>query len=238
MKLNPDHVSFLTENAKGRTAKEIAAMFNIHFGLNLKTDAVRDSMAYRGIEWKKREMHHYSADEVAFLRKYAKGRTRMELTAMFNAAFGMNKNADAIKTMLDWHGISYGRHPHRHHAQVGSEQVKKNGYTFIKTAEPETWRLKHMVLWEAVNGLVPPGHMLIFMDRDKSNITLENLMLVTAGENAVMNRYGLRSDNPEYITASVTIANIRMKIYKRQGRFRHGKKIEKAAYDCFHGVRG
>jgi len=217
MRLSPEQVLFLTDNASGRTAREVAERFNAAFGLNAGTDTIRDAMIQRGIEWKKLPMHRYTDEEVSFLRDHATGLTLRELTGLFNAEFGLSQKPEALKTALKWHGIRCGKRLHRFAcAPIGAEMIKSSGYTFVKTAQPDKWRFKHTLLWEAAHGPIPKGHMLIFKDRDRRNITLDNLRLVTIAENAVMNRYGLRSDDPEFLTASVAIADILIKARERK----------------------
>ena len=47
---------------------------------------------------------------------------------------------------------------------VGSERVNVDGYIEVKTEEPNVWKLKQKVVWEAVNGPVPGGFKFIFLD--------------------------------------------------------------------------
>lgn len=71
---------------------------------------------------------------------------------------------------------------------VGSERIDIEGYHYVKTKEPRTWRPKHVVLWESVNGSVPKGHIVIFIDKDKNNISISNLELISRKTHAILNR--------------------------------------------------
>ena len=86
----------------------------------------------------------------------------------------------------------------------------------IKIADPRTWKGKHKIIWEAANGPVPPGHVLIFADGNKLNVTLENLLLITRRELAVMNKKGLIANKAELTKAGVTVAGIFLKITERK----------------------
>ena len=46
--------------------------------------------------------------------------------------------------------------------------------------------MKHRLIWEEANGVMPPGHNVTFKDGDRTNISLKNLMLVSKAQNAVM----------------------------------------------------
>ena len=60
----------------------------------------------------------------------------------------------------------------------------------IKVKDPNRWKLKHRYIWEKENGKIPKGMLLIFKDNNKLNIDLDNLMLISRAENAVINRAG------------------------------------------------
>lgn len=47
---------------------------------------------------------------------------------------------------------------------------------------PRDWVPVHRLLWEAHNGPVPAGHVVVFRDRDRENIAIENLELVSRVE--------------------------------------------------------
>ena len=61
------------------------------------------------------------------------------------------------------------------------------GVVHIKTKRGR-WEPKHRVVWEKENGPIPHNYVLIFKDGDKNNISLENLILVTRRELAIINK--------------------------------------------------
>ena len=99
---------------------------------------------------------------------------------------------------------------------VGSERVNVDGYIEIKTEEPNVWKLKQKVVWEAVNGPVPDGFKLIFLDGNKENISIENLEMVSNDEMLEMNRKGLRYDDPESTKTGILIAKVNRAAAKLQ----------------------
>ena len=44
------------------------------------------------------------------------------------------------------------------------------------------WKPDHVLLWSAVHGPVPPGHALVFRNRDRTDVRLENLECLTRRE--------------------------------------------------------
>lgn len=192
-------------------------------------------------------IHSYSLDQVAFLKKNIYGRSRTEITAMFNVRFGLELRDSQItafiknrhlKTGLDGRfpkghipfnkdkkGIGgyeptqfkQGNRPHNY-KPIGTERISTDGYVDIKIADPKTWKGKHIIIWEEANGPIPTGFVLIFADRNRLNVTLENLLLISRGELAVMNKRGLITNNADLTKTGVVIADIHLKIGERKKR--------------------
>jgi len=79
---------------------------------------------------------------------------------------------------------------HPRHVPVGSEREKK-GYIRVKIANPGVWKYKHVLIWEAHNGPLPPGHIVLFCDKNNRNFEPANLMAVSRAQLCVMNTCGL-----------------------------------------------
>lgn len=71
---------------------------------------------------------------------------------------------------------------------VGWTRVDSEGYTWMKIAEGRNgWVMIHRLAWEIENGPIPEGKFLRFIDGNKSNCELDNLMLVDRESNMLMN---------------------------------------------------
>lgn len=60
---------------------------------------------------------------------------------------------------------------------VGTERIEKDGYIRVIVA-PLKERLKHHVVWEQYNPPIKRNEILYFLDGDKTNCSIENLMLL------------------------------------------------------------
>ena len=74
---------------------------------------------------------------------------------------------------------------------IGSTRLC-DGYVYRKVSEipgvwTRNWKLEHYLVWEAAHGPVPPGHAVVFKDRDRMNTALENLELITRRDNMLRN---------------------------------------------------
>ena len=68
------------------------------------------------------------------------------------------------------------------HRDVGAERVNVYGYIEIKVSEPNSWRLKHRVMWEQVNGTIPRGYNVQFKNHNPLDCRIENLYLISKAE--------------------------------------------------------
>lgn len=66
---------------------------------------------------------------------------------------------------------------------IGTERISKDGYRERKVNDnlplQARWRAVHLILWEAVHGPIPRGHALTFANGNKTDVRLDNLVLVT-----------------------------------------------------------
>lgn len=94
------------------------------------------------------------------------------------------------------------------HREVGSERITKDGYIEVKIAEPNKWRLKHLVVWEEVNGPVPKGYAVLFRDSDRTNTDISNLKLVKRSELLIMNRYDIHGNDATTMDSAHNLAQL------------------------------
>ena len=64
-------------------------------------------------------------------------------------------------------------------------------------------------MWEAVNGKISKGYIIIFRDNDKTNTDINNLMLIKQGTHAVLNHTGLCEYSGEFKETAVRIAELK-----------------------------
>jgi hypothetical protein len=93
------------------------------------------------------------------------------------------------------------------------------------TGFPTRYRHKHVWIWEQINGPVPEGHAVIFIDSNKLNCDINNLMLVTRSELLSMNLHGYKEFSDELKPSILIIAKIEAKagFRTRPGRRRRAE---------------
>lgn len=174
-----------------------------------------------------------------FIENYPKF-SRKAITIEFNRVFNENRKQSSVIAFLKNHKIQSGRTAHfvagnkswnsgtkglmkpnsgsfkkgekaPNHMPVGSERINGDGYADIKIADPDVWLPKHRVLWESVNGPIPDGHIIRFKNGDKTEIEIDNLILVNRAEHGYLNCIDFNNYLPEYKDTVLLIARVHTK---------------------------
>ena len=92
---------------------------------------------------------------------------------------------------------------------VGSERIcKKDGYILVKVEGERKNQLKQRLVWEQTHGNIPKGHIIIFLDGDKTNTDISNLDIIPRSLNAVLNHKGLRSNEKQLTEAGIALGKL------------------------------
>ena len=94
--------------------------------------------------------------------------------------------------------------------EIGYERISVDGYVEVKTEKG--FVLKHRMIWEKHNGPIPKGHIVRFKNRNKLDIRIENLELVTCAQNMKDNT--IHNYPPEIKTAMRRISKLKRMVKK------------------------
>jgi len=99
---------------------------------------------------------------------------------------------------------------------IGAERTGKGGVLYRKVADTGDkkvdWRAVHVLIWEEGNGPLPPGHIVVFGDKNPDNLSPDNLLAITRAEN--MRRNSIDRYPPEYRSTALTLGWFRRKLNK------------------------
>ena len=115
---------------------------------------------------------------------------------------------------------------------VGEYTHTTDGYLIRKVSDTgnqwERFELVHRSTWEQHCGPIPPGKMVSFLDGDKDNCDIENLVLIDNDENLELNRSRLRFSEAEYTKSGLAIVKVKIAARrKKKGASSHdGKRVK------------
>lgn len=106
------------------------------------------------------------------------------------------------------------------HMKVGEYTHTSEGYLVRKIQEHgiqrERFEFVHRAVWEDCNGSIPEGKLVSFLDGNKDNCSIENLVLIDNRENLELNRSKLRFEHAALTEVGVNIAKIKIAVRRKK----------------------
>jgi hypothetical protein len=196
-----ERVEFLRKNYPGRSVSEITDLFNAEFGTKKSGKQIASAVKRYGI------------------KSGRTGRFQKGIVPWNAGTKGLAKpNCGSFKKGH----VPANRRP------VGSERISTDGYVEIKLSERDPyfnrstrWKHKHVHVWEQVNGPVPDGCVIIFLDGNRLNCEdINNLELVTRTELLRINHYGYKNATDHLKPVILAAARLDVTIYSREKSMR------------------
>lgn len=168
-----EEIEFIKNNCYGRTRKQLIEAFTAKFGWSISEIQIKGQMR------------------------------RFKLTTGHTGKFGDNGhyhrntklNPEAYKKAFPTMFKEGHEPPNK--VEVGTEVLRTDGFIKVKVAQPDKWVRKHVLVWEAANGPMPPKSCIMFLDRNRSNCDLSNLVVVSKSANRIINLNKMFGDDPE-----------------------------------------
>lgn len=180
----------------------------------------------------------FNEEQHKFIERNVEGLPNQNLANLINEKYKLSITTEQIKNYKRNHGLSSGLTGHftKNHKPwnaglkgiytggekgwfkkgqeshnklpIGTEVVVEEGYKETKIAEPNVWKRNHIILWEREHGIIPAQHVIVFLDQDKTNITIDNLAILHRRELSMMNYYGLFSNNAQETLVGISIIRL------------------------------
>lgn len=173
------------------------------------------------------EYRHYTEEEMQFVRDNAEGISVDELTRRFNERFNTNKLKHCIAQLKiklhvksNYFPTRFGCRGHvRSKAkEVGSMHYSSKSRIYIKTANPDKWRLYHHVLYEKYHGVkLEKGDNIVFLDGNPKNFDIDNLERVDKHSRIFLLRLGGICEDKEINMFRINLAKIQGKLVNIRG---------------------
>lgn len=195
---------FVRDNSWGVSSKEMAEMVNEKFGTNFTQNMMKQFRQRHGIK---------SGVTGWYQKGHPPGNKGMKQSDYMSPEAIEKSKATRFQK---------GNRP-ANELPVGSIVTNVYGYKLRKKQMEgtlwERWESLHRAVWEEHNGPVPEGKMVSFLDGDKGNCDIGNLVLIDNSVNMEMNRSRLRSSDAEITRTGVAIASLKVGIrQKKRGK--------------------
>ena len=197
---------FVRDNSWGVSSKDMAEMVNEKFGTNFSQTMMKQF----------RQRHGIKSGVTGWYQKGhppgTKGKTIEEICKN-----DPEKLARVRSSQFKKGSVPLNTKP------IGTISIV-DGYQLIKVSDKgkryDMWKPLHRYIWEQHNGPIPEGMCVTFKDQNRMNCDIENLMLITQGENATMAKKHFRSENPELTEAGLNLIRLEKTISdkKKKGK--------------------
>ena len=188
--LTKEQHDYLVSIQKNKTSRDVANKMNQKFGLSLTEKQIK---SYRG----------NNNLNSGLTGRFEKGRVPYNKGKKLP---NMPQNSGQFKK---------GNKP-PNYLPVGTINFTTDGYPKEKIADPNKWVLKHRKVWEDNFGPIPEGYSVCFLDGDKTNYDISNLILLSNEELARMNQNNYFSTDPELTKLGAGITKLSRKIKQQE----------------------
>lgn len=198
LKYTRKHLSYIRANCARLSRKELTEQFNAKFDMDI-TESVMHSIFNN---------HRINSGRTG---RFEKGHTPWNKGTKGQGLTGPNK-----------YSFKKGSVP-RNIKPLWSERIdRKDGYILMKVPEkdPHTghktrYKAKHIWNWEQVNGPVPKGHKIFFIDGDKMNCNPDNLICVSNAECLQLNIHGFTKAPAKLKSSILMLSKVEVKTFER-----------------------
>jgi len=104
------------------------------------------------------------------------------------------------------------------HQPVGAERITRDGYIERKINDDlpfyKRWKALHNIVWEGHHGEIPRGHVVVFRNGNRQDVSIENLQLISRAE--LMRRNTIHRYPPELKQTIRLAGKLNRKIHEKQ----------------------
>ena len=150
--------------------------------------------------------HKWNEAEINWLRKNLAKYSWKDIGSAFNQYFGTSLTQASVEHACLRYGITHGRENEKGFIKgesnsyslsrtIGAERTDSRGRVFIKVRNDAcnfrgNWVQKDRYIWEQQHGKLANGDLLIHLNQDKSDCSIDNLYKVDRKINAMLMSFG------------------------------------------------
>ena len=213
-KYTDEQIEFLKNNHKGLDSTKLTDAFNEYFKTQLGVNSITSIRYKLGLN-------------SGLNRSIQKGEHRSPATEFKKGQISWNKGKKGIRMSVSTE-FKLGQKP-VNTQPIGTIIMRSDGYLWKKIAETVParfgWRQVHRLNWENAYGPIPKSHKVIFLNGDRYNCELSNLMMITSAQMATINKHNLIKKDPELTKTGVVIADLISKSYRLKQSLRKIREV-------------
>lgn len=239
--MTKDQEVFLRANWQTMTAQQLAD------AIGMKRRITRQFLYDMGLY--KIKLEYWTDEQVQYLRENYKTIGDVEIAEIFNAVYPkikvwkkgqINKKRDYLKLVRTADEIQAIRERNVHQGRYSINHYKRWLDRITPVGETRMWKYSdgrrfkviktesgfvHYARWLYYqhHGPIPPGHVVRLKDNDPENVVVDNLMLITWGQNGSMNsvyRY------PKELVQTIKLLNkLNRTIHEKQNTGSEGSHV-------------
>lgn len=163
-----------------------------------------------------------------YLLKVAKDYNIKELVKKVNKKFKENYEENELRKYLVRNKIEYKyecenrSNPMGLNVPIGSEYVKDDGMILVKVGSNK-WKYKQRIIYEQYyNVELKDDEYIIFLNQNRNDFRIKNLMKVSRKESAYISNMGIFSTNSKVTKVAIDLA--KLKIKEKEMEREYGKK--------------
>ena len=187
--------------------KEMAVECSRLLGRNISAATLKNKARHMGIQKPRMAYRHYTDEQIEWLKEHYPVLGCRETVKRFNERFNESRTFSSMKNF----GVHYGIHVTQKtkkrtkgawsHREGSKRSIRQSGSTrmecgrlLIKT-EDGIWESASRYTWKQHYGDIPEDHVIIQLDNDVTNYSIDNLACVPLKYIGLLQRYGMRSEN-------------------------------------------
>ena len=230
---------WIVENySKYPCLKDLTKSYNEKFNDNLTKRVLASHCEKKLGLFKNR---NFTAEQKQWIKEHYVKLGRKECARQFNERFNQNRSDETLKVVANRMGIknTYEDWLKKHLVNIkkrkmpeGHEIVDSQGYILVKVNDKRKYITKQRYIYEKHNGIIPKGYSVIFLDGNKNNFDIENLIAVPNSYiRAVMcQRYSsfIRKDEPIDNNLKIKVNREIIKMYELEKLLKDIQSLDEA----------
>lgn len=224
--ITEEETKFLIENFENYTVKVLTQKLNEKFNKERYYGTIKN---YCRLKLNLKKKCYFTPEQDEWLKENVPYMSRKECVDKFYKKFGILKTTGSLKTHCNERlGISFDRYKaiiefgKRNQKPIGKEIINYQGYIWVKTKNGKTprgrslqnYEMKHRLVWKEKYGEIPENKEIMFLDGNKKNCNIDNLMLVDKGTTIMLNKNKFYGYGKEVTEAAIAVCNANKEMNK------------------------